>query len=125
MTILPTLARAAALVGTFKPDRGADVIADTLVEGVLLADLAVVFDRQNQRPQPTLHAFARAACGALASLGGADGMAALQRLVKAGKGVGDVRIDTLRGPVVAMSDFSRDAVVAGAAREALATLDKE
>lgn len=124
VTILPTLARAAALVGTYKPSRGAEVISSTLIEKVLLADLAVVYDRQNQRPRPTLEAFARAACGALAELGGTEGVAALRRLVKAGEGVGDVRIDTLRGPVVAMSDFPHDAVVAGAAREALAALDQ-
>jgi hypothetical protein len=125
VTILPTLARAAALVGTFKPERGADVVAEALIEGVLLARFSVVFDRQNQQPRPTLHALARSACGALAALGGTDGVAALERLVKAGEGVGDVRIETLRGPVVAMSDFPRDPVVAGAAREALASLERK
>jgi hypothetical protein len=121
-TILPTLAKACALAGTFKPAKGGDVVADTILKGVLLADVAVVYDRQNQRPRPALQALARAACDALGRLGGGEAVAALERVVKAGEGVGDVTIKVLRGPVVAMSDFARDPVVSAAAAEALAAL---
>ncbi len=122
ITILPTLARACRLVGRFKPDHGGAVIAKSVLVGVLLSDTEVVFDIENQRPLPPLHALASAACEAAGRLGGSEVTTALERIVKRGAGAADATVVKIRGPVSALSNFPKDRTVVSAARSALRTV---
>jgi len=117
--IVPTLARACALVGTFKPGRGASVIERTVVAGVFLSRTGVIFDVQNQNPRPAAHALADAACGALARIGGEDARDALARLAEAAKGGTDVDIEKKNAMVAVMRGWAKDPRVAAAVRAAL------
>jgi len=124
ITITPPLARACELVGTFKPKRGASVIARRVLEGVLLSKLAVVYDRQNQNPLPAGQALARSACGALARIGDPMGLYALRLMDKAAGSAGGVPIRNLRGPVSIVSGWPQDPRIAGEARAAIQALSK-
>jgi len=124
-TILPTMAHACRLVGRFRPDGGGDAVARTVLEGVLLSDMEVVYDTAVQRPLPPLRALARSACAAAAELGGKDVEEALARIVRRGQGAVEAKLETLRGPVKALSGFPGDRTVLNAARAALRTLEKE
>jgi len=68
-TILPTMARACALLGSWKPPKASEAIVQTALEGVLLAKLEVLHDPQLMEPLVAARALAEAACGALAAIG--------------------------------------------------------
>jgi hypothetical protein len=122
-TIAPTLARACSLVGTFKPPKGAAVIAAEILDGVFLSGVGVRYDIQNQRPLPYARALSEAACGALVKLGGEDARAALQRMHKAGEGAAGTSSRNIHRLVAIMSDWAKDATIAGHVAEALSGLD--
>ncbi|MHC4548484.1 MAG: hypothetical protein ACYTEZ_06880 [Planctomycetota bacterium] len=121
-TILPTMARACTLVGTYRPKKGAAVLATAVCDRVLLSKTGVRYDVQNQRPLPYVRALAEAACGALARLGGDDGRAALEKMAKAGAGATGASSQRVYGPVAVLRDWAKDPTVAGHVREALANL---
>lgn len=113
--VLPSLARGCTLLAKLGDPRGSEAIARQVVEGILLSDLEVVFDRQNQNPLPPAQALAEAACQALRSLGDPGAAPALERLAAGGDRVG---VRTLQGPISAMGGWPKDPRIAGAAREA-------
>jgi HEAT repeat protein len=122
-TIAPTLARACSLVGTYKPAKGAAVIAAEILDGVFLSGVGVRYDVQNQRPLPYARALSEAACGALVKLGGEDARAALQRMRKAGEGASGTSSKSIHRLVAIMGDWARDPAIAGHVAEALSHLD--
>jgi len=122
-TIAPTLARACSLVGTYKPAKGAAVIASKILDGVFLSGVGVRHDIQNQRPLPHARALSEAACGALVKLGGDDARPALQRMRKAGEGAAGTSSRKIHRLVAIMGDWARDATIAGHVTEALSHLD--
>ncbi len=121
-TILPTMTRACELLGTFAPPKAAAQIAATVVDAVLLDGPAVRFDTENQRPLPYAQALAEAACGALGRLGGADAVAALERMWKAREGGASPLVRPVYGPVSDISGWARDPRIEGFVQEALAKL---
>jgi len=122
-TVAPSLARACSLVGTFKPAKGAAVIAAEILDGVFLSGVGVRHDVQNQRPLPYARALSEAACGALVKLGGEDARAALQRMRKAGEGASGTSSKSIHRLVAIMGDWARDPAIAGHVAEALSHLD--
>jgi len=118
-----SLARACSLVGTFKPAKGAAVIAAEILDGVFLSGVGVRHDVQNQRPLPYARALSEAACGALVKLGGEDARAALQRMRKAGEGASGTSSKSIHRLVAIMGDWARDPAIAGHVAEALSHLD--
>jgi hypothetical protein len=122
-TIVPTLARACSLVGTFKPAKGAAVVAAEILDGVFLSGVGVRYDIQNQRPLPYARALSEAACGALVKLGGEDARPALQRMRKAGAGAAGTSSRNIHRLVAIMGDWARDATIAGHVTEALSRLE--
>jgi dienelactone hydrolase len=114
--ILPPMARACSLVGSFKPKGGAATIAKVVLEGVFLAGTTVIYDIQNQRPLPVGQALARGACSALAQLKDPVAQEALDRM--AAVPTSQVTVKRLRGPVAIMGDWAKDPRIAGYVREA-------
>ncbi|MHC4972339.1 MAG: hypothetical protein ACYTG3_08400 [Planctomycetota bacterium] len=123
-TIAPTLARACSLVGTFKPEKGAAVVAAEILDGVFLSGVGVRYDIQNQRPLPYARALSEAACNALVRLGGEDARAALQRMRKAGEGAAGTSSRKIHRLVAIMGDWAKDTAIAGHVNAALAGLDE-
>jgi hypothetical protein len=82
VVILPGLARACALVGSFRPRHGAKVIAETVLEGVFLVRREVTYDAENQDPLPAARALAASAASALRRLGDPVAISALERAAK-------------------------------------------
>jgi len=121
-TIVPTLARACALVGTYKPDKAAATIASVVLEGVLLSNRRIRFDVPNQHPQPYAEELARAACTALQAIGGTDAVPALEKMRKVGEGASGPLVTQVYGPVHDITGWAREPRVAGHVREALAAL---
>ena len=121
-TILPTMARACALVGTFAPPKGAATIAATVFDDILLGSSVVRFDSQNQRPLPYAQALAQAACDAVARLGGTDALESLERMAKAGEGASGPVVKPVYGPVSDVHGWAKDSRIAGFVEEALSRL---
>ena len=120
ITILPPMAKACSLIGSFRPEKGAAVITKTVLEGVFLAGVMVVYDSQNQRPLPMGRALAGAACNALVQLGGTDAIEALEKLAKARASQTDSK--RKYGPVAVMSAWAKDPRINAHIGEALAAL---
>jgi len=80
-TILPTIARACALVGSFKPAKGAAAVVECALDGILLAKVEVLYDRELMDPIHAARALAEGACGALGALGDAAAAVPLRRLL--------------------------------------------
>jgi pimeloyl-ACP methyl ester carboxylesterase len=121
-TILPTMARACELLGTFAPPKAAAEIGASVVDGVLLSGAAVRFDSENQQPLPYAQALAEAACGALGRLGGPDAVAALERMKKGGEGGQGPAVKQVYGPVSDISGWARDPRIIGFVTEALSSI---
>lgn len=68
-TILPTMARACALLGSWKPPKASEAIVQGAIEGVLLAKVEVIHDPELMEPLVAARALAEAACEALAAIG--------------------------------------------------------
>ena len=120
ITIIPPMAKACSLIGSFLPEKGAASITKNVLEGVFLGGTTVIYDSQNQRPLPTGRALAAAACDALGKLGGTDAIPALEKLAK----MPASRVTTVRkrGPAAIMSDWAKDPRIAAHISEALAEL---
>jgi hypothetical protein len=111
-------------VGTFKPEKGAAVVAAEILDGVFLSGVGVRYDIQNQRPLPYARALSEAACNALVRLGGEDARAALQRMRKAGEGAAGTSSRKIHRLVAIMGDWAKDTAIAGHVNAALAGLDE-
>lgn len=103
IAIAPTMARACKVLERYSAEKAAPIVAKTVLEGVLLQDIKVVYDRQLQNPTPIAQALAGAACGALGSFGDPSVVPTLRRLTK-------------RGP------WAQDGVVRSHAEQAIAAL---
>lgn len=123
-SIVPCLARACALIGQTKPSRGAEAIAREVLDGVFDADIAVVYDSQNQNPLPVARALASAACGALASLGDPGALPSLQRLRKSARGGVGASTKRLSGPVAEIRGWPGDPQISAEIRTAIEVLSK-
>lgn len=121
-TILPPMAQACSLLGSYKTDKAAPAICETVLEGVFLAGLRVVYDKENQDPLHAARALAEAACGALGALADPAAVPSLRRMAEAAGTAGGVTVDTRYRVVGAMGDWARDPAIAGHAREALGRL---
>jgi len=117
--ILPPMARACSLIGSYKTEGGAAVIAKTVLEGVFLDGPSVIYDSQNQRPLPVARALAEAACNALVQLRDPEALPALERMVAAAPNPVGAAKKILRGPVAVLSGWPNDSRIAAHAREAL------
>jgi len=122
-TILPTIARACTLLGGWKTERAGAEIAKHAIERVFLHGLQVIYDRQNQRPLPAARALAGAACDAVAKIGDAAAVSALNRMKKSGQGNGGATVTVVRGYVAIMTGWAKDSAIAAHVADALRRLD--
>jgi len=104
-TLLPTMAKACALLGRHRPNKAATAITGDVLDAVLIADIDVRYDREMQSPLPAIRALTEAACKALVLIGDASVRPTLQRAIK-------------------KSPWRTDAKVAGHLRETLRALPK-
>ncbi len=101
-TLLPTMAKACALVGRHKPKKAAMAITNDVLDAVLIADINVRYDREMQSPLPAIRALTEAACVALVSLGDASVRSTVERAIKKSPWRTDAKVagrlrETLRG----------------------------
>jgi len=118
-TILPPIAKACSLLGSYRPKGASEAIARQVLEGVL-GKIVVIYDSQNQRPLPFGQALAGAACSALQLLQDPVALPALERLAKSVPG--QVLVTRKYGPVAVMSEWGKDPRISGHVREALRAL---
>jgi len=121
-TIVPPLARACELLGRLKPKGAAAAIVQDVLEGVLLSDIRVVYDRQNQNPLPVGQALASAACTALRRLADPATRPALEKLRARAKGATGADVRALDGPGAEMGGWARDPRVAADVAQALSEI---
>jgi hypothetical protein len=122
VTIVPPLARACEVLGRLKPERAAGAIVSEVLEGVLLADVRVVYDRQNQDPLPVGQDLARSACEALRRIADPAARPALEKLKKSDAGRRGVQVRSLRGPGAEMGGWARDPRIAAEVAVALSEI---
>ena len=79
-TILPTMAQACSLLGTYKTPKASRIINNAVIEGVFLSNTDVLFDRVIQNPMLAARALAGAACQALIALEDASVVPSLEKL---------------------------------------------
>ena len=79
-TILPTMAQACSLLGTYKTPKASRIINNAVIEGVFLSNTDVLFDRVIQNPMLAARALAGAACQALIALEDASVVPSLTKL---------------------------------------------
>jgi hypothetical protein len=79
-TILPTMAQACSLLGTYKTPKASRIINIVVIEGVFLSATEVLYDRAIQNPMLAARALVGAACQALIALKDASVVPSLEKL---------------------------------------------
>jgi len=122
IAIVPPMANACRVASLLEAPGAADAIAKHVLEGIFLADVRVVYDRQNQNPLPVAQALANAACATLRSLKDPAARGALEKMRKEARGAIGATVERLRGPVAEISGWPGDPRIAAEVRSALSEI---
>jgi dienelactone hydrolase len=122
ITIVPPMARACGVLSQLGAKDGAEAIARDVLDGVFLADIHVLFDRQNQNPLPVARALANGACAALRTLKDPAARGALERMSREARGGIGATVRPLDGPGAEIFGWPGDPRIAAEVASALSAI---